>query len=116
MSSRRVLITGGARGIGKAIALQYHQSGYDVVTPSREEMDLSSELSIQRFIDSQVGAGYDILINNAAENIVSKLQMLSIEDWKRMQTINLTAPFILQFATKQMIDQQWGRCKYQFCL
>jgi len=105
-----VLITGGARGIGRAIAGIYREAGFDVHTPPRTEMDLSSDISINNFIESHKDTEFDVLINNAGENIIGRIQDIPLDDWDRMQTINLTAPFLLtQFVANQMILQKWGR-------
>lgn len=110
MYKKRILITGGSRGIGKAIADIYRSAEYEVVTPNRSDMDLADEKSIQNFFSDHNKFGFDILINNAAENIIANLNDLSLEKWKRMQCINLSAPFLLtQFASRHMIANQWGR-------
>ncbi len=64
MTKRTVLITGASRGIGKTIAKQFKELGYAVLTPSREEMDLSSDLSVNRYLAS-LKTPVDVLINNA---------------------------------------------------
>jgi 3-oxoacyl-[acyl-carrier protein] reductase len=52
----------------------------------------------------------DVLINNAAENRVRTIEELSAEDWQRIHTVNLTAPFLLlQHAAKHMAANGWGR-------
>ncbi len=110
MTVKCVLVTGGARGIGKAIVDSYRTAGFEVYSPTRSELDLSSKLSILDFITHNQNARFDVLINNAAENIVSELKDLPLDDWTRMQTINLTAPFLLtKFVATQMVEQKWGR-------
>lgn len=110
MTAKRVLITGGARGIGKAIADLYATVGFDVVAPRRSEMDLADENSVNEFMARNKDTKYDVLVNNAAENIIAELQDLSLDDWKRMEAINLIAPFLLtKFVVPHMISQKWGR-------
>jgi NAD(P)-dependent dehydrogenase (short-subunit alcohol dehydrogenase family) len=48
---RNVLVTGGSRGIGKAIKDKFANAGYNVYAPSREELDLSDLQSITQFIE-----------------------------------------------------------------
>lgn len=110
MAAKRVLITGGSRGIGYAIAQVYKNSGSEVVTPSRTEIDLADETSVREFLERHKQDSFDVLINNAAENFISEIKELSLDQWKRMHAINLTAPFLLtQQLAKQMIQKQWGR-------
>lgn len=107
--NKRVLITGGGRGIGRAIAEFYSARGYLVMTPSRAELDLSSKASVEDFI-SKGGSTVDVLVNNAGENKIGSLDNLDLDDWDRILRTNLTAPMLLIRATaRHMISQGWGR-------
>lgn len=108
--SKKVLITGASRGIGYTIAQLYQQHGYEVITPTKEELDLSSVESIEKYITNPQNCCLDILINNAAINKISKIETITVEDWQQVMTVNLTAPFLLtQHIIPYMISQQWGR-------
>jgi len=108
-TSRKVLITGASRGIGRAIAECYAQHGWQVSTPTRKQLDLAQPDSVTAFIRSS-GCAVDALINNAGENIISPFDALSLPDWMRMQWVNLTAPFLLsQAAVLSMTTNGWGR-------
>ena len=107
--SRRVLITGAGRGIGKAIADCYSAHGHEVLAPTRKELDLSSIDAVRAFIDSGM-ADIDVLINNAGENKIDPLERLDLEDWQRVLSVNLTAPMLLlQAAARGMTARNWGR-------
>ncbi len=107
---KEVFITGGTRGIGKSIVRRYEQAGYQVVAPTRKEVDLASVSSIQMYLAEHGPLNIDVLINNAGENPVYPLDALSVEVWQRIQTINLTAPLLLiKQLTPHMVQQRWGR-------
>ena len=106
---RTVLVTGGARGIGRAIAEHYRAHGYTVAAPGRAELDLASKESIQRFVDAG-GAAVDVLVNNAGENKIGPLEALDPADWDRILQTNLTAPMLLiRAAARHMAAKGWGR-------
>ncbi len=107
---RRVLVTGASRGIGKATAERFRRVGYDVVTPTRVELDLSSIDSVGAYVAQNKGLELDILINNAGENKVRLIKDLPVEDWQQIITTNLTAPFMLiRHVTDYMMSKRWGR-------
>src|SRR4051812_23248202 len=106
---KRVFITGASRGIGKAIAQRFDQAGFEIIAPTRAELDLASIDSIQSYFSKQE-MDADVLINNAAENLIFALDKLSLEDWQRMQTINITAPFLfIKHFASGMAHKGWGR-------
>ena len=106
---RTVLVTGGARGIGRSIAELYRMHGYAVATPGRAELDLASNESIQRFVAAG-GTAVDVLVNNAGENKIGPLETLDPDDWDRILQTNLTAPMLLiRAAAQHMAAKGWGR-------
>ena len=106
---RRALVTGGARGIGRAIVERLEVSGVEVVAPARQDLDLQYPESIDAFFSSN-STGFDILVNNAGINLPGKLVDYDVEDWRRIIEVDLTAPFLLSKAVApKMIDQGWGR-------
>jgi 3-oxoacyl-[acyl-carrier protein] reductase len=108
--SKRVFITGSSRGIGQAIARRYEQAGCKVIAPSRAELELSSVASIRAYLSQRGPLRVDVLINNAGENRINPLDTLSVDEWQRIQTVNLTAPLLLiQHVAPYMAQQHWGR-------
>jgi len=106
---KTAFITGGSRGIGKAIVNRFRAAGFQVIAPSRKELDLASLDSIESYL-SRKGLEADILINNAGENLIFTLDKLSLADWQRMQMINLTAPLLLiKHFAPIMTRKRWGR-------
>ena len=105
-----MLITGASRGIGEAIAQRYASGGFRVLTPSREEMDLSSAESVRFFLERRGDEAVDVLVNNAGENKVTAFEEIGLGDWERILSTNLTAAFLLmQHYAPRMAARGWGR-------
>jgi NAD(P)-dependent dehydrogenase (short-subunit alcohol dehydrogenase family) len=106
---RTALVTGAARGIGKAIADSLSEHQVLVLTPPRQELDLASIQSVQSWI-SRTPQTINILVNNAGENPVGPLDGITPETWARAMTVNLTAPLLLlQHCARSMRATGWGR-------
>lgn len=105
MTKKRVLLTGASRGIGKGIKNVLEETGlYDLVTPTRQEMDLSNLESVNSYMTS--AGDVDILINNAGM-IKGNFTDESI---KAKVFVNLVVPIKLtQLVAEGMKKKKWGR-------
>lgn len=124
-----VLITGGSRGIGRAMVELFASEGYKVaftyLSSEKEARALSQKtgalalradcereeeiLSAVSEAEAALG-GIDCLINNAAISGFSLLTDITTEEWNRFLRINLTAPFIYSRAVlPAMIRKGRGR-------
>jgi glucose 1-dehydrogenase len=133
LDGRVALVTGGARGIGQATAVELARSGADVVfcdvaDEQRAAETLEAVRGFQRkarFFRADVGdrstveamfrgiheefGRLDILVNNAASNVRKPLIDLEIEDVQKVWSVALWGVFhCSQLAARQMVRQQSG--------
>jgi len=109
MNRRTALITGGSRGIGYAIAKRLQADGIEVMAPTRTEMDLLSDSSIDAYMRS-VREPVDILINNAGINVIASLTEIADRDLQDTMQIDLLAPLRLAKAlAPRMMERRYGR-------
>lgn len=107
---RNVLLTGGSRGIGAAIAARLRAAGHTVHTPLRRELDLSSSESIERFLREHGEDRIDVLVNNAGINVLRSISDIEAATWHSMLQVNLTAALRLtQAFAPGMSARGWGR-------
>ena len=130
MTGRVALVTGGSRGIGRAIALALAQAGADVVVNylarSREAQEVESlitrsgrrcvaiqaDVSISAHVDRLVAAAgpIDILINNAGIARPQPIEEITERDWDDLIDVNLKSVFLVtQAVLPGMRARQWGR-------
>jgi len=134
LSNRIALITGGGRGIGRAVAFAFAREGARVAVVARTEQevarvaleirdecgvetmhaicDVSDKESIGRaFTEVERHLGIvDILVNNAGIAESAPLVKTSDEMWQRHLEINLSGTFYcMRAALPAMIERGWGR-------
>ncbi len=125
---KTVLITGGSRGIGRACVELFLKEGYRVAfiyhhsKGAAEELeklgaigfqaDLSSAKECKEVTERIIArlGGVDVLINNAGVALFALATYTSDEEWQRVRSINLDAPFLLcRSFLPYMIAQKEGR-------
>jgi len=119
LEGKRALVTGGSRGIGRAIVLGLAQSGATVAACYNRESDdvkrlrgeleqvggdsyltqadVSDAASVQRFV-GEAGerlGGLDIVINNAGVVSHAMIEQLELDEWHRVIDTNLTAVYLV---------------------
>ena len=110
MTSRTVFITGGARGIGAAIAAELERRGCRIVAPTRAQMDLADPASVDAYLRAHGRAAVDILVNNAGINVLRAVGELDPATFASMLQVNLGAALRLtQAFAPGMAERGWGR-------
>lgn len=130
-----VLITGGAKGIGKAIAYELAQNRYDVVinyfTSNKEAESLQKELiekysirclSIQADISKEdevdkmiteienTLGSVDVLVNNAAVDLSNVFHLKTSEEFRRTLDVNVVGAFnCAKRVAPNMMKNEYGR-------
>ncbi len=113
LTGRVALVTGGSKGLGKAMARGFAEAGADVVISSRhdEELiaaeadiqagtnvrvahfvaDMTQREDVRRLADRALAAmgRVDILVNNAGSNLPQPTEQIVDEDWDRLVELNL---------------------------
>ena len=133
ITGKVALVTGGSRGIGRAIALRLAQEGASVALCARrleaaravgEELDALGVKTLVRQTDvadvSQVDelvqatikdlGGLDILVNNAGITRDNLVMRMGEEDWDAVVDINLKGAFnCCKAVVRPMLKARWGR-------
>lgn len=91
----RALITGGSRGIGKAAAKLFADRGYEVLLPTRQELDLLDGNSVDRFVERMSLESIDTVVNNAGINEIDLLENVSDAQLEQMLMTDLISPIRL---------------------
>ena len=107
---KKVLVTGGSRGIGKAIVQKFEEHGYEVVAPTRQELNLLDEKSIMDYVEKHKEDGFDVIVNNAGINDIHEIEDITDDEIERMITTNLVAPIkLLRGFVREMKKKKYGR-------
>jgi NAD(P)-dependent dehydrogenase (short-subunit alcohol dehydrogenase family) len=134
LTGKVALVTGGSKGLGKAMASGLAEAGADIIISSRHEDELKSALDeilrgtgrqgrhfvvdmtkreqVKELAKNALGAfgRVDILINNAGGNTPQPIDEIRDEDWDSILELNLSSVMALTRAlVPQMKARKWGR-------
>lgn len=120
LSGRVALVTGGAKGIGRAVADRLAADGARVVVMGRDAAALAASGYAHAVVDvTDAGAfedaiarlgPFDVLVNNAGAAFSATFGRHGRADWDGMMAVNLTACFTACHAVLPgMVAQGWGR-------
>ncbi len=134
LTGKTALVTGGSKGLGKAMARGLAEAGADVVISSRHEDELLAALGdILKGLDRrgrfvvadmsrreeiaplakaalELNGRIDVLINNAGTNKPEPIDAITDEAWDQVLQINLSSVMALTRAlVPQMKARGWGR-------
>ncbi len=115
---KKVLITGGATGIGKSTAMLFAQKGYDVfVTYNQTELDFDGVTKIKCNLENEedilnlfktVG-NIDILVNNAGISLIKQINDTTAEEYDKIMSVNARSYFLCsREAIKLMLKNHEG--------
>ncbi|MCP4204105.1 MAG: SDR family oxidoreductase [bacterium] len=133
LEGKGVVITGGGRGIGAAIADLLSREGARIVVSARSTDEIEAVAASLRAADRQAWAipcdvsdpdqiaelhraalerlgQVDVLVNNAGVADSAPLKAISLESWNRMMAVNATGTFLCtQAFVPGMVERGWGR-------
>jgi NAD(P)-dependent dehydrogenase (short-subunit alcohol dehydrogenase family) len=106
--TRRVVVTGGTRGIGAAIATHFTDAGDDVVAVGRAQCDVTDEAAVAALFE-RLGP-VDVLVNNAGVASSAPLKRTTLADWREQLDVNATGAFLCtRAALPGMAERGSGR-------
>lgn len=129
-ANRVVIVTGGASGIGKEVAVQFAKNGASIVVVDANEagakivadnlqgnaIAVSADVTNQKAVNAMVAevirqyGRLDILVHSAGIGLERSFLETSLEEWRRILDIDLTGTFLCcQAAAKEMSKQGYGR-------
>jgi NAD(P)-dependent dehydrogenase (short-subunit alcohol dehydrogenase family) len=106
--SRVVVVTGGSRGIGRAIVERFAEAGEQVIALGRDTCDVTDEAAVEAAFE-RIGP-VDVLVNNAGISRSAPLPRTTLDDWSSQLDVNATGAFLCTRAVLPgMLERGGGR-------
>jgi NAD(P)-dependent dehydrogenase (short-subunit alcohol dehydrogenase family) len=106
--SRVVVVTGGTRGIGAAVAERFAAAGDRVTALGRADCDVTDEAAVAACFE-RIGL-VDVLVNNAGVSASADVARTTLDDWRAQIDVNATGAFLCtRAALAGMRERDRGR-------
>jgi 3-hydroxybutyrate dehydrogenase len=133
LRGRGAVVTGGGRGIGRAVARALAEQGAAVIVTARSTQevesvaselsaegftahaltcDVADEASVARMAERSIEllGAVDVLVNNAGIALSNPVKRLPLDEWNRIMAVNVTGTFLCTRAFLHgMLERRWGR-------
>jgi NAD(P)-dependent dehydrogenase (short-subunit alcohol dehydrogenase family) len=129
VDGQTAIVTGGGRGLGRAMAVALAEAGADCIVVARREDDLAQTVAAVEAVGRKAVAvagdvvdpttatraieacqsafgRVDILVNNAGVMSMGPIEQTSVEDWRRVLDVNLVGSFLFAAAVAPHFKQQ----------
>ena len=130
LKDKKIIVTGASGGIGNSIVKKLNEYGANILATGTKiekleelkskykniniiKFDISQSDKIEEFIENAttaLGGNLDCIVNNAGSTQDNLAIRMSLDEWKKVIDLNLTATFLLsKFAIKKMLKNKSGK-------
>ena len=130
LKDKKIIVTGASGGIGNSIVKKLSDHGASILATGTKiekleelkskyknisiiKFDISQSDKIEEFIENAttaLGGNLDCIVNNAGSTQDNLAIRMSLDEWKKVIDLNLTATFLLsKFAIKKMLKNRSGK-------
>jgi 3-oxoacyl-[acyl-carrier protein] reductase len=130
LKDKKIIVTGASGGIGNSIVKKLSDHGASILATGTKiekleelkskyknisiiKFDISQSDKIEEFIENattELGGNLDCIVNNAGSTQDNLAIRMSLDEWKKVIDLNLTATFLLsKFAIKKMLKNKSGK-------
>ena len=123
--AKKVLITGVLGGIGSGLAVAFREEGFhvygvDILADNQNNCDQFFQFDLNQFVSSEAYRNewiqffqkniseLDVLINNAAVQILGSLGDVQLSEWQETLNVNLTGPMLLSQVFLKPLEKSKG--------